>query len=216
MARSTDETLLGIEDWLEHAGEPDVRGELIDGRLTVCVQLSHLSHRKRLKHPGCPNRDSVLHPKRFNHRGRGADRVSESLPATIERLDLTIQQLAINVRELDQSLRFYREETSHAIQQLTLSLQQLNQILQLHRDAIKAELASIAAKLDVTNLNQQVLGKEIAGLRGFVEEKFEQLLRGQALGSERVTSAVAEPAGQGRMVAYGDDLVTAAPPRSTS
>ena len=31
MARALDETLLGIEDWLEHAGESDRRHELIAG-----------------------------------------------------------------------------------------------------------------------------------------------------------------------------------------
>jgi hypothetical protein len=34
MARVLDETLLGIEDWLEHAGEPERRYELIEGRVS--------------------------------------------------------------------------------------------------------------------------------------------------------------------------------------
>src|SRR5687768_4755152 len=35
MARVLGEALLGIEDWLEHAGEPERRYELIDGRLVA-------------------------------------------------------------------------------------------------------------------------------------------------------------------------------------
>lgn len=35
MAEALDEALLGIEDWLDHAGEPGRRYELIDGRLVA-------------------------------------------------------------------------------------------------------------------------------------------------------------------------------------
>lgn len=35
MAEARGEALLGIEDWLAHAGEPERRYELIDGRLVA-------------------------------------------------------------------------------------------------------------------------------------------------------------------------------------
>lgn len=87
----------------------------------------------------------------------------ESVTQVIARLDATVRELADSVRRLDHGL--------------AAAVQNLTQVLSLHRDVLRSEIATVSARLDVSNMAQQQLAREIGGLRELTERKLEEVLR---------------------------------------